>query len=52
MVAANALLAPPTLRDVEAAARRIKDLCVETPLLESPHLNRELGGRLLLKAER
>jgi threonine dehydratase len=41
----------PTLRDVEAAARRIKSLCIETPLLESPHLNRQLGGRLLLKAE-
>jgi threonine dehydratase len=41
----------PTLRDVEAAARRLRDLCVETPLLESPQLNRQLGGRLLLKAE-
>jgi threonine dehydratase len=52
MVAANALPAAlPTLRDVEAAARRIKDLCIETPLLESPHLNQQLGGRLLLKSE-
>jgi threonine dehydratase len=51
MLAANALPALPTLRDVEAAARRIKGLCVETPLLESPRLNREIGGRLLLKAE-
>jgi threonine dehydratase len=41
----------PTLRDVEAAARRLGNVCIETPLLESPQLNRELGGRLLLKAE-
>jgi threonine dehydratase len=51
MVAANALPALPTLRDVEAAARRIKHLCIETPLLESPQLNQQLGGRLLLKSE-
>src|ERR1700688_2479164 len=53
MVAANALPAAlPTLRDVEAAARRIKDLCIETPLLESPPLNRRLGGRLKVDVHR
>jgi len=41
----------PTFRDVEAAVRRIAGHCIETPLLESPVLNRQLGGRLLLKVE-
>ncbi len=42
---------PPTLADVEDAARRLKGVAVYTPLLESPLLNAELGGRLLIKAE-
>lgn len=41
----------PGFSDVEAAAQRIAAHCIETPLLESPALNRELGGRLLIKAE-
>lgn len=41
----------PTIDDVGAAARRIDGVAVETPLLESPFLNRLLGGRLLVKAE-
>ena len=41
----------PTIADVEDAARRIKGFAVLTPLLESPMLNRQLGGRLLVKAE-
>jgi threonine dehydratase len=36
---------------IEAAAKRIAPVAVLTPLLESPLLNRRLGGRLLLKAE-
>jgi len=36
---------------VEAAARRLAGRAVLTPLLESPALNRRLGGRLLVKAE-
>jgi threonine dehydratase len=44
-------LAVPTLADVERAARRIAGIAIETPLLESPMLNRRLGGRLFLKAE-
>ena len=41
----------PDYRDVEAAAARIAAYRIETPLLESPSLNRRLGGRLLVKAE-
>ncbi|WP_018235602.1 threonine/serine dehydratase [Ensifer sp. BR816] len=41
----------PTYADIEAARRRIAGMGIATPLLESPWLNRELGGRLLIKAE-
>lgn len=41
----------PTPADVEDAARRLDGLAVRTPLLESPLLNRHLGGRLLVKPE-
>jgi threonine dehydratase len=41
----------PTVKDVEAAAVRLKGKAVLTPLLESPLLNARLGGRLLVKAE-
>ena len=41
----------PTAADVEAAAQRIADKAVETPLLESPALNERLGGRIFLKPE-
>ena len=41
----------PDINDVRAAAERIKDYAVRTPLLESPHLNDVVGGRLLIKAE-
>jgi len=41
----------PTLSDIENAARRLDGLAVRTPLLESPLLNEELGGRLLVKPE-
>lgn len=43
--------APPTRRSVLAAARRLAPHVVRTPLLESWSLNKELGGRLLIKAE-
>jgi threonine dehydratase len=42
---------PPTIGDLEAAARRLAGIAVRTPLLESELLNERLGGRLLLKAE-
>ena len=44
-------LAPPSALDVAAAAQRIADAVVMTPLLESDLLNAELGGRVLVKAE-
>lgn len=37
--------------DVRAAAVRIRTQIIRTPLLESPHLNAIIGGRLLVKAE-
>lgn len=33
------------------AARRIEDVAVRTPLIESPALNERVGGRVLMKAE-
>lgn len=36
---------------VEAAAARLQPVAVRTPLLESPLLNAQIGGRLLVKAE-
>jgi len=39
------------LVDIEAAAARLQDVIVETPLLESAELNHIVGGRVLLKAE-
>lgn len=41
----------PTVTDIEDAARRLRGMAVVTPLLESPVVNAQLGGRLLVKAE-
>ena len=41
----------PTYDDVKDAAGRLHGLAIETPLLESPLFNDELGFRLLIKAE-
>ena len=41
----------PSFDDVRAAAKRLEGLAVKTPLLESPALNEQVGGRVLLKAE-
>lgn len=41
----------PSIDDIRAAAGRISSIAVRTPLLESPLLNAQLGGRLLLKCE-
>ena len=41
----------PIIDDIRAAALRIADRAVRTPLMESPHLNEAVGGRLLIKAE-
>jgi threonine dehydratase len=40
-----------TLADIEAAARRIAGVAIETPLIESPQLNERLGARVLIKLE-
>ena len=40
-----------SIEDVKEAAVRVRGHIVETPLLESPLLNKELGLRLLVKAE-
>ncbi len=37
--------------DIETACERLRPLITHTPLLENLALNRQLGGRLLLKAE-
>jgi threonine dehydratase len=39
------------IADIERAAERIHGQAVRTPLLESPALNRLVGGRVLVKAE-
>ena len=44
-------LATPTFADVQAAARRLEGVTIRTPLLENERVNRQLGGRLFLKAE-
>ena len=41
----------PEAGDIDVAAARFSGLAVMTPLLESPALNKRLGGRLLVKAE-
>jgi len=39
------------LQDIQAAAVRLQDIIVETPLLVSSELDRIVGGQILLKAE-
>ncbi len=41
----------PTFKSIEAAAARIGEYVVRTPLLESPALNARAGRRVLVKAE-
>ncbi len=41
----------PVLADIEAAAERIKDRALLTPLIENPALNEAVGGRVFVKAE-
>jgi len=43
--------AAPGFADIVAAADRLKGQAVVTPLLESPALDAEVGGRVFLKAE-
>ena len=46
-----AAVAPPTIEDVEAAARRLAGHALVTPLLASPTLDALAGRRVLVKAE-
>lgn len=41
----------PVFEDVRAAAARLKDQAVLTPLLTNPALDARMGGRIFLKAE-
>jgi threonine dehydratase len=40
-----------TIADIEAAAGRLRDVAVTTPLIRCPALDELVGGRVLLKAE-
>ncbi|TIW51225.1 MAG: pyridoxal-phosphate dependent enzyme, partial [Mesorhizobium sp.] len=42
---------PPGIADIRNAAARLSGLIVETPLIESPELNKRYGGRILFKPE-
>jgi threonine dehydratase len=41
----------PSAADIEAAATRIRDVAVRTPLINAPVLDARLGARVFLKAE-
>lgn len=41
----------PDIKDIRAAAARLRDIAMRTPLLESERLNDRLGVRVLLKCE-
>ena len=42
---------PPGIADIRRAAARLSGLIVETPLIESPELNKRFGARILFKPE-
>ncbi|WP_376702560.1 threonine/serine dehydratase [Mesorhizobium sp. ISC25] len=42
---------PPGIADIHSAAVRLSGLIVETPLIESPELNKRFGARILFKPE-
>lgn len=42
---------PPQIEDLRDAANRLVGRAQRTPILESPLVNQQLGGRLLVKAE-
>lgn len=47
----SATSAAVAFSDIEAAARRLAGVAVETPLIESPALNERLSARVLIKPE-
>ena len=50
MGAIDTKLTPPAA-DIEAAAKRLADVAVRTPLINAPVLDERLGARVFLKAE-
>jgi len=40
-----------TVADIKAAAKRLRGVAVRTPLLAAEAIDRETGGRVLVKAE-
>jgi threonine dehydratase len=42
---------PPTIAEVEAAAKRLAGVAIRTPLINSPVLDAQLGARVFLKCE-
>jgi threonine dehydratase len=46
-----AMTSLPGIADIHAAAARLSGLIVETPLIESPEINKRFGGRILFKPE-
>ena len=47
----SAVPPPPGIADIEAAARRLAGVALRTPLLSQPLVDRQIGGRLFVKAE-
>jgi threonine dehydratase len=44
-------IAPPTIADVEAAAKKVAGVAIRTPLVNSPVLDARLNARVFLKCE-
>ena len=44
-------VAPPTMADIDTAARRLAGVALRTPLISSPVLDATTGARVFLKAE-
>src|SRR6187402_2282765 len=44
-------ITPPTVADVDAAAKKLAGVAIRTPLVNSPVLDARLGARVFLKAE-
>src|ERR1044071_6057691 len=44
-------VSPPTIADVEAAAKKLAGVAIRTPLVNSPVLDALLGARVFLKCE-
>jgi len=47
----ESVVVPPTIADVDAAARRLAGIALRTPLISSPVLDAATGARVFLKAE-